>query len=152
MLSNNYYQQYLRACQAGLPAEIVLGSPKSETCKDLGVCRIYLEGRPADRQPCGEPVSAYLRVDRQTGRLLVHFLECSINPAVRDAHFRDDRFRVTDGYRLDPSVVAALGLPAGNHRIYPGSYPVMDDEHLLTVSLRLGEAAVLSIPEQRLAA
>ena len=153
MLSNTYYEQYLRECQAGLPVEIILGSPRSENCRDLGVCRIYMEGQLPDSPPCANRLAAYLRLEPHTERLLIHFLSCGVTPDIRRDHFPDDRFRVTDAYRFTPAVCAALRLPAGrSFRIYPGNYPVLDDGHLLTVSARIGERSVATRPQQLLAA
>ncbi|MEM9528751.1 MAG: hypothetical protein AAGA31_19215, partial [Bacteroidota bacterium] len=134
-------------------AEIVLGSPKSASCRQFGVCRIYFAGETLLIPACADRVSGYLRREPQTGRLLVHFLVCTLSAAIREKHFADGYFFIAHPYALRRDLSDKLDLPEGDHQLSPGKYPVMDDRHLLTVSLALRPvAAAPAWPEVRLAA
>lgn len=153
MKEDQAYRMYLRKSQAGLPAEIVLGSPKSASCRHFGVCRIYFLGETLLIPACADRVSGYLRREPQTGRLLVHFLVDTLSVAIREKHFAEGYFRITHPYTLRRDLSDKLDFPEGDHQLCPGKYPVMDDGHLLTVSLALWPvAAAPARPEELLAA
>ncbi|MTB50705.1 hypothetical protein [Lewinella sp. W8] len=114
------------------------------------MCKIHLEPSVQDCQ-CDNLVAAYLRLDPPTGRLLLHFLGCSISPDCRQRFFANRSFRIEDDFPLPIPVMDALNL--GGHSFYleRGDYPLLEDDHFLTVSLRLGSTAALGVP-QRMAA
>ena len=89
---------------------------------------------------CATVLLAYLRLDRPTGRLLLHFDTGAITEAVRQHHFPADRFRVPCSYRLPSWVVRGLELPAAVYRIVPGRYPTLGDEAFTTLSVRITTA------------
>ena len=98
------------------------------------------------RQSCATVLPAYLRLDRPTGRLLLHFDTDAITEAVRQQHFPADRFRVPASYRLPSWVVRGLELPAGVYRIVPGEYPALGDGEFTTLSVRITTAVTVRIP------
>lgn len=133
--SDSAYQLYLRDCQAGVPVEVVLGSPDHENCAYFGVCKIFFTSQARILPACVDRVSAYLRWDGPTERVLLHFIAATITDDVRDRHFINGFFRIEAAYELEEEVRYELGLAEGV-ALQPGRYPVMDDEDLLTVSLR----------------
>lgn len=135
-------QQYWRNCQAGVPAEVVLGSPKTPHCKHLGICRMNLE-RDSSRLSCKNSLLAYLRVDAPTGRLLIHFVAESITPSCAEYFFSGGVFTLPDDFQLPAGVVAALNLDprAADYRLQKGRYLVLDDDYFATISLRLTSVA-----------
>ena len=92
------------------------------------------------RQSCATVLAAYLRLDRPTGRLLLHFDTTAITEGVRQQHFPADRFRVPASYRLPSWVVRGLELPAAVYRIVPGEYPALGDGEFTTLSVGLTTA------------
>lgn len=138
-------QHFWRNCQAGTPAEVILGSPKTPHCKNLGICRIQLEHTLAFPS-CRNKIAAYLRVDEPTGRLLIHFLKSSVSAECADYFFSGGVFRVEDDYVLSAEVASALlvGEPIGDCRLLKGIYPVLSDDHFLTISVKLFDSARLS--------
>ncbi len=92
------------------------------------------------RQSCAVVLPAYLRLDRPTGRLLLHFDATAITEAVRRQHFPADRFRVPCSYRLPSWVVRGLELPAAVYRIVPGEYPALGDGEFTTLSVGISTA------------
>ena len=145
MIAHTAYQEYLLRCQAGVPAEVTLGSPRSRDCADLGVCRVQLENEVRSCTDCSAVATAYLRIDPPTGRLLIHILACSLSEEDRAFHFGDDYLTVDHSYQLSAAVRRAIGLPEGDYRISPGNYPILDDEDLLTVSVGLAQVSVRSL-------
>lgn len=134
----NAQQKFWRNCQAGIPAEVILGSPKSPECKNLGICRIQLE-RTLPLPSCKNRTIAYLRVDLPTGRLLVHFLNSSITDECAAHFFKSGVFHISEDYILSPEVVSALypGQRIKNCRIRSGNYPVLNDDHFVSLSVRV---------------
>ncbi len=133
------FSDYHAACHRGLRLSVQLGSPRSGDCSSVGICNL----QPPDylpRQSCATVLPAYLRLDRPTGRLLLHFDTSAITKTVRQQHFAADRFRVPCSYRLPSWVVRGLELPAGVYRIVPGEYPVLGDDAFTTLSVRVTTA------------
>lgn len=136
--SSPLFQQYWRECQAGTPAEVILGSPKVEHCKNFGICRVSLEqGRVQGF--CNNKTTAYLRIDPPTNRLLVHFLSCSFNDECAERFFQEGVFRMDEDYHLPLNISRALtnSETVASYRIEKGNYPLLVDDHFHTVSLRL---------------
>jgi len=132
------YQQFWRNCQSGIPAEVILGSPKTAGCKNLGICQIKLE-QTRPQANCDNRTVAYLRIDQPTGRLLIHFLHQSMSEGCLNYFFGKGLFRMKDGFVLPTSVSSALMLTSerGACRVEKGDYLILNDDHFLTVSLRL---------------
>lgn len=135
-------QQYWRNCQAGIPAEVVLGSPKTPNCERLGICRMNLE-RNSSRLTCKNSLLAYLRIDIPTGRLLIHFVAESISPSCAEYFFKNGVFMLPDDFQLPAGVVTALNLDlqAADYRLQKGKYLVLNDDYFSTISLRLTSVA-----------
>lgn len=140
--STNSFNQFWRNCQAGIPAEVILGSPKTRHCKNFGIYRVSLE--PGQLSGfCNNTTVAYLRIDRPTKRLLLHFLSCSFNESCGQRFFASGAFRMDEGYLLPGEITTAL---TGNEQpkalcIEKGTYPILTDQHFHTVSLRISTAA-----------
>jgi len=137
-----FFQQYWRECQAGIPAEVILGSPKSKDCENFGICRVSLE-QGQIRGFCDNKTIAYLRIDPPTNRLLIHFLSCSFNTDCAQRFFREGTFRIDDDYYLPQEITRALtnAETISNFRIAKGLYPMLIDDHFHTVSLRLARVS-----------
>lgn len=154
MIINEAYRDYLRECQTGILTEIVLGSSQPSAINQRGISRIHLGGELFLTPSCSDRVSAYLRLDPYSGRLLIHFLTCSISDAVREKHFAEDRFMVEDGYPLGGQMARELRLVGDDHWINAGNYPLLDDGELLTVSVRVRQLVELpaTLPAHSIAA
>jgi hypothetical protein len=140
--SMNSFNQFWRNCQAGTPAEVILGSPKTRYCKDFGICRVSLE-QVQFSGFCDNKTVAYLRIDHPTNRLLLHFLSCSFNENCKNRFFARGEFRMDDDYLLPLEISTALTNSESptKHCIEKGTYPILIDEHFHTVSLRISVAA-----------
>ena len=136
------FSSYNTAYRRVLRLSVRLGSPRSGDCSSVGICSMQPLGYVPDTD-CAAVVEAYLRLDRPTGRLLLHFSNDSINDTIRAQHFADGRFTVADSYRLPSWVVRELELPAAVCRIAPGRYPVLADDCFTTLSAGLTTAAVV---------
>lgn len=146
--SRMFFQQYWRNCQSGIPAEVILGSPKTEKCDNFGICRVSLDLN-SNLGGCGNTTVAYLRIDPPTNRLLIHFLSCSLNDEVTTRFFESSTFRMDDDYYLPKNVGRSLtvGSTPKEYCIEKGNYPILADEHFHTVSLRLTQAMELAEDE-----
>ena len=131
--------------------DVQLGSPRTHHCSSLGICQMHVPGTVPESQ-CRNLVSAFARIDRPTGRLLLHIVTDTIAEAVRQLHFPTTGFRVRDDYQLPNWVTEALRLPPGDYRIACGRYPSLDDGTFTTLSFRLAQSATVSTPVLRLAA
>lgn len=140
--SISIYQQFWRNCQAGTPAEVILGSPKTPHCKNLGICQIRLE-QTTPQLNCENRAIAYLRIDRPTGRLLIHFLKKSMSKGCINYFFGAGHFKMKDDFLLPEGVSSALILKKKGmtYRVEKGDYLILSDDHFLTVSLRLSAAS-----------
>ena len=139
------YPSYLRACRAGLRLEVQLGSPRTHDCSSVGICQLHPSGTLL-RGACTQVVTAYLRVDVPTGRLLLHVLSEGLDPEVRRRHFPQTGFTVREAYTLPEWVREALGLAPGRYRIAPGRYPTLEDGTFHTLSLRLTQREAVCRP------
>lgn len=150
---NEVYLDYLRECQNGVLAEVILSNPDTKDEQGFGVSRIYLAGEEFLTPSGANRVSAYLRLEPHYGRLLMHFLTCSLSADVMDKHFANGSFLIRDSYPLGGNVAEELALSEGDYWLNTGSYPVLDDDELLTVSVSVGRLIALSAPsELRIAA
>lgn len=140
---NEAYLNYLLECQRGVLAEVVLINPDANE-KQRGVCRVYLAGEQFLIPSGTDRVSAYLRLDSYHGRLLIHFLDCSLSAEVREKHFSSGSFLMKESYPIGGTVARELGLAEGDYWINAGSYPVLDDGELLTISASVGRLIALS--------
>lgn len=140
----NSFHQFWRNCQAGIPAEVILGSPKTRHCKDFGICRVSLEQSQLSGF-CDNKTVAYLRIDPPTNRLLLHFLSCSFNEACEQRFFAEGEFRMDGDYLLPNEITTVLlnKEKPESYLIEKGSYPILIDEHFHTVSLRLSAATAV---------
>jgi|GEM_PF-2029107 len=154
MYTYDPYLHYLRECQTGVLAEIILGNQLIAGAGETGISRIYLTGETFLVPSGMERVSAFLRLDAQTGRLLIHFLGCSISETVRQKYFSDGSFLMESGYPLGGQVARELNLVEGDHWISTGNYPLLDDGEMLTVSVSIGRLIALpaAFPALRIAA
>ena len=132
-------QAYLLDCQAGVPVEIQLGNHEYQDCRTLGICRMYLEGRPPIRKRGCATVSAYIQLEAQTERLLIHFLTATICQKHCRKHFADGTFRMPADYPLTPEILQAIGLTDGSYQLQRGNYPILDMEEFLTISVAVSE-------------
>jgi len=129
---NNFYQQFLRNSQNGIPVEVALGT-NNRLSTVYSVC---LEGEYIYSSQ-DETVMAYLRLDLPTGRLLTHFLRASIESKYHRGHFEQNCFTCSD-QSLSPGVVKALGWRPGKYHLASGHYPILEDADFYTVSARVG--------------
>lgn len=142
--STNTFHQFWRNCQAGTPAEVILGSPKTRHCKNFGICRVSLEQDQLSGF-CDNKTIAYLRIDQPTNRLLLHFLSCSFNDNCGERFFACGDFRMDDDYLLPKEISSVLtnSEDTTSYRIEKGTYPILIDEHFHTVSLRISAAVAI---------
>jgi hypothetical protein len=135
------YSQFQRNCQEALPAEVVLGSPKTKDCRNFGICRIRMNTTGLSKE-C-RSVQAYLRIDLPTGRLLLHFVTGSLATPCAMRHFANNSFRIEEDFQIPMPVVKALALDGGYQSIFmeKGIYPTMQDANFYTVSIRLRRQA-----------
>jgi hypothetical protein len=135
------FHQFWRNCQAGIPAEVILGSPKTRHCKNFGICRVSLEHGQISGF-CDNKTVAYLRIDPPTNRLLLHFLTCSFNESCDQRFFAGGEFRMDEDYLLPNEIISALlnKKEPETYLIEKGHYPILIDEHFHTVSLRISAA------------
>lgn len=143
------YQNYLTNCQKGISAEVVLGSPRFADCRNFGICRMNLAPQNSSCN-CKDCLACFLRIDAPTGRLLIHLPVTSISKTARQRFFSADTFRIDDPFYLPKAISAALAISANGYYIDKGEYPLLDDAHFLTVSLRLKAVATI-MPEQAVA-
>jgi hypothetical protein len=90
-------------------------------------------------------------MDEPTGRLLLHLETDTLNPDLRLRHFSEGSFRVEQAYLLPIPITEALGLD-GRYRIAAGTYPTLEDEGLIILSLRLATALYVEPCLRRMAA
>lgn len=140
---NEAYRNYLRECQNGVLTEVVLSTPDPARQKALGISRVYLAGERFLTPSGADRVAAYLRIDPYYGRLLIHFLACSLSADVRSKHFDGDNFQVAAAYPIGGSVARELALAEGDYWLNTGDYPVLDDGDLLTVSVSIGRVVAM---------
>lgn len=131
--------------------DVQLGSPRSHDCSSLGICQMHVPGTIPESK-CPHLVTAFARIDRPTGRLLLHIVSDTIAEAARQLHFPSAVFQVRDAFRLPGWVTEGLRLPPGDYRIACGRYPNLDDGTFTTLSFRLVQSATVSEPLLRLAA
>lgn len=132
--------QFSADCRAGLWLAVRLGSPRGGGCSGSGICKVFFEDEWAGAAAV-DPLSlagAWFRLDRPTGRLLLHFDRASMNGATRRRYFADG-FRMDDDYRLPERLTRLLWLPPGVYSIAAGHYPALQDDTFITLSLRLTE-------------
>jgi len=135
----NFYQQFLRNSQNGVPVEVTLGTNSGLS----NVYSIYIEGE-YNYSSQDETVMAYLRLDLPTGRLLTHFLRASIEKKCHNGHFKQNCFTCSD-QSLSPGVVKALGWKSGKYHMVSGHYPILEDADFYTVSARVGRPVSTAI-------
>jgi hypothetical protein len=142
--STNYFHQFWRNCQAGTPAEVILGSPKTRHCINFGICRVSLEQGQLS-EFCDNKTVAYLRIDQPTNRLLLHFLSCSFTDNCEERFFASGTFKMDGDYLLPKEISSALtnSEDPTNYRIEKGTYPILIDDHFHTVSLRISAAVAV---------
>ncbi|MCP9235690.1 hypothetical protein [Lewinella sp. JB7] len=129
--------RYHAQCRSGLFVTVRLGSSRQADCRGTGICKMAL----ASVDQAAAVVTAYLRRDALTGRLLVHFRRLTVTEAVRRHHFRHGVLTLTDPYRLPQDIVEGLRLPPGDYYLGAGDYPTLDDDFFHTVSLRITTTA-----------
>jgi len=144
------YAHYLSACRSGLRLSVRLGSPRSGDCSSLGICEVFLD-RGSDRN-CPDLVTAYASIDAHTGRLLLHIDTATLTGSARKRHFPRSGFRVEQAYLFPTPVSEALGLSGTRYRIAVGTYPTLEDDGLIILSLRLTTALYVETRLSRVAA
>lgn len=97
-------------------------------------------------------VSALLRIDGPTGRLLLHMDNLTLHELTRKRQFAADLFDMEVPFAVPLRIAEELGLPVENHAIAPGRYPILDDGEFTTLSLRLLKRKIVSFPGLRVAA
>lgn len=141
------YANYLARCRSGFMLYVKLGSPRLRDCRGVGICEISIDDQAgADCKCC---INAFARIDGPTGRLLLHLDPNSLSTAVRKQHFGGGSFTVETAYPLPEVVSTSLKLPQGT-RIGRGTYPCLEDEHFLTLSLRVAATDVHTLPHPAL--
>ena len=141
------YATYLARCRSGVHLHVKLGSPRLQHCRGVGICELTIDDLPGG--DCGCCTTAYARIDEPTGRLLLHFDPTGLPEAVRRRHFSGGSFTIETAYELPAAVRARLHLPPGT-RIGRGTYPCLEDDLFLTLSLRLTAADVQHLPHPAL--
>ncbi|WP_116125001.1 hypothetical protein [Lewinella sp. IMCC34183] len=152
MYASSPYTAYLAACRTGVRAEVRLGSPRQPDCGGVGVCAVRLyDDRRFRTDACPQRISAYLRRDAPTGRLLVHFNRAGLTPFLRRRYLSDGCLFLPEPGPLSGGVREALDLDAP-YDLAPGRYPGLEDDHFLTFSLGLARRAAGDPPHLRAAA
>jgi hypothetical protein len=90
---------------------------------------------------CNYCIMGYLRIDIPTGRLLLHFPISWINEHLRQRFFNNQLFRMDDDFVVPKSIAKGLGFTKEAVKIERGTYPILDDEQFLTLSLRTSVTA-----------
>jgi hypothetical protein len=88
---------------------------------------------------CGNCLSAYLRQDLPTGRLLLHFISSSVDQKTYERFFSKQTFCMEDDFVLPSMIANKLNLANAPVIIEKGTYPVLEDDRFLTLSLRVRE-------------
>ena len=145
------YDRYLASCRRGHRLGVLLGSPRLGGCRGQGICDMVLDDE-LHRHNCPRFARAYARVDPLTGRLLLHFVNASIDAETELIHFHDGSFTVEHAYALPRRIARSLDLPPGEYRIASGNYPLLEDEEFTTLSLRIVQPKVLRLPRAKVAA
>jgi hypothetical protein len=129
--TSSTYPLFLANCQRGVPVEVYFGQRGQHQQIDL---RLYNESR---KDIITASVLAYARIDRPTGRLLVHFLRQSLPAQQLVSAFSRNQLSISSEGTIAPAAARLLGLPEGHYTLPTGQYPVLTDDHFATVSLRL---------------
>ena len=132
--------QYLDDCQTGILTQVTLGSPKFLDCRNFGVCRMRAISEVTNTG-CSNCLTGYLRIDIPTGRLLLHFPIFLISGKLHQRFFNNQLFRMDDDFVIPPTIAKNLGYTKDVVIIERGTYPILNDEHFLTLSLRLSVVA-----------
>ncbi|WP_020568812.1 hypothetical protein [Neolewinella persica] len=90
---------------------------------------------------CNNCLRGYLRVDIPTGRLLLHFPTSLIKGNLQQRFFNNQLFRMDDDFVIPTSIAKNLGYTGETVKIRRGTYPVLNGEQFLTLSLRISVAA-----------
>lgn len=128
----NAYLDFLSSCQTGIRTRVALAAedPNVQNCQ----IRLYDEKPPEVSTPT---VVAYLRIDKPTGRALVHFVRNSIPEVSWRLCFAKGLFSVSDDYSLSTGVIEALGWKGNKYEVTKGFYPLLEDAEFITASLRI---------------
>jgi hypothetical protein len=128
--------QYLDNCRTGILTQVTLGSPKFLDCRNFGVCRMRVISE-VTHDGCSNCLTGYLRVDIPTGRLLLHFPISLIKGNLQQRFFNNQLFRMDDDFVIPKSIAKGLGFTRETVKIECGTYPILNDEQFLTLSLRV---------------
>jgi len=112
------YQSYLTECRNGLPVRF--------RSRGTGLELVT----PARDYPDTRVPMIYARLDRPTGRLLLHFLQSGANG-------RREYFTVPAECLISPTVARLLELGRGRHALRPGKYLLLTDDFFATASVGL---------------
>lgn len=133
--------QYLHNCQEGIFTQVTLGSAKFSDCRNFGICRMNL--MPGiNNTRCKNCLYAYLRQDLPTGRLLLHFISSSVDQKIHKRFFSKQAFCMEDDFVLPTAIANKLKLTNSTVIIEQGTYPVLEDDRFLTLSLRIREVNI----------
>lgn len=127
--TNSPYQAYLLNCQSG---PLVL-------FKEVAHGGLFTEA-PENTSPenyTSSSLCAYARIDKVTGRLLIHFIKKSSKRAYKFLQFFTNELIIREACVLETTVFETGVLERSKYVLSPGTYPLMDDVHLLTASVRL---------------
>lgn len=142
MLHQPLLQNHLHKAQRGILSEVVFGNPQSG-CSSMGVCKVHigpsLENRDNQLKTNGcscKKAIAFIRSE-QPERLLIHFINYSLNPSKKQKFFPGDRFVVEAEFPLPGVLNRALGFGEKQFVIQPDHYPTQNDGIYHTVEVRL---------------
>ncbi|MEM7575072.1 MAG: hypothetical protein AAF433_19355 [Bacteroidota bacterium] len=128
---------YIRECQTGILADVVLGNPKAECCGS-GICHIHIGPHTLDSSACkGVSLLAFIRMDEIHSRLLIHFLAERIDEQCIKQHFIDNSLVLVEDFDLPELVTNRLNSTGQLLTIKQGVYPLLDDGVFCTISVRL---------------
>jgi len=131
--------QYLDNCRTGTLTQVTLGSPKFLDCRNFGICRMRAISE-ITHAGCNNCLVGYLRVDIPTGRLLLHFPIFLIEGKLHQRFFNNQLFRMDDDFVVPKSIARSLGFRKEMVTVERGTYPILNDEQYLTLSLRVSAA------------
>ena len=77
----------------------------------------------------------YARLDRPTGRLLLHFVRTGAQGNC--VLLRGDVLDLSEGSTINSQLAHQLFLPADHCNLRPGKYPLLSDQRFLTASVEI---------------
>ena len=116
--------RYWSRCQKGLPVYFAQ-TPAGRLSLRLG-CSL----KASDAPPL-----LYARLNKPTGRLLLHFIRTQSLEGL--SLLQGGMLRIPAGCVLNAGLAELLSLPPEDHQLRAGTYPLLSDKRFLTASIQL---------------